>query len=301
MRKIQVSKSVKRVIFNENCKGVFLNLSYFTGLAGLYYVVSYIYPNLKGFVNLSDTTTAGLVGAFGGAAISLMGSLFVSKSTHKKQQEVKGIVTRKNVVYSPLYDELKNLQKQLKDLEYPDRIYFNKENEGHHVSGEPHHFYAWGRIKLDVRYTQVPSYLVAALNNFEEGGLEYSTLRGKALKEIGEQLESISSQIHSMEDRYFNARTNAYSNEFLSKLLKGIKIEAIDIEKVYGARGCELSEEEIRVIINCLNRVCANSASVKGVQESYDIFIANLNELLSGIGILIRFIQRKFEYQNTKI
>ncbi|PEK10528.1 hypothetical protein COL24_23765 [Bacillus toyonensis] len=301
MRKIQVSKSVKRVILKENCKGVFLNLSYFIGLVGLYYIVSYIYPNLKGFVNLSDTTTAGLVGAFGGAAISLMGSLFVSKSTHKKQQEVKGIVTRKNVIYSPLYDELKNLQKQLKDLEYPDRIYFNRENEGYHVSGEPHHFYAWGRIKLDVRYTQVPSYLVEALNNFEDVGLEYSTLRGEALKEIGEQLESISSQIHSMEDQYFNARTNAYSREFLSKLLKGIKIETIDIEKVYGARGCELSEEEIRVIINCLNGVCAKLASVKDVRESYDIFITNLNELLSGIGILIRFIQRKFEYQNTKI
>ncbi|PEV99791.1 hypothetical protein CN425_18660 [Bacillus cereus] len=301
MREIQVSKSVKWVIFKENCTGVFLNSLYFIGLVGLYYVVSYIYPNLKEFVNLSDATTAGLVGAFGGAAISLMGSLFVSKSTHKKQQEVKGIVTRKNVIYSPLYDELKNLQKQLNDLEYPDRIYFNKENEGYHVSGKPHRFYAWGRIKLDVRYTQVPSYLVAALNNFEEGGLEYSTLRGKALKGIEEQLESISSQIHSIEERYFKMHTNVYSNEFLNKLLKGIKIETVDIEKIYGVHSCELSEEEIRAISNCLNEVCANLASVKSVQEFYGAFITNLNELLSGIEILIRFIQKKFEYQNTKI
>ncbi|MDH2881322.1 hypothetical protein [Bacillus cytotoxicus] len=68
MREIQISKTVKWIVFKERFKGFFL---YFIGLIGLYYVALYMYPSLGRFVNLSDATTAGLVGAFGGRPINL--------------------------------------------------------------------------------------------------------------------------------------------------------------------------------------------------------------------------------------
>lgn len=52
-----------------------------------------------------------LLGAFIGGVFSLMGSVWVNNKQQKAAQNIK----RKNIIYSPLYDELINIQNNILD------------------------------------------------------------------------------------------------------------------------------------------------------------------------------------------
>lgn len=78
---------------------------------------------------LADPTIIGiggtLLGAIVGGAFSLLGSVWVNS----KQQRTERNIKRKNVIYSPLYDELVNIQekKSLKKTLFQTKYYLYKE------------------------------------------------------------------------------------------------------------------------------------------------------------------------------
>ena len=82
-----------------------------------------------------------LLGAVVGGAFTLLGSVWVNSKQQKAVQNVR----RKNVIYSPLYDELLDIQNRILKLNpYPAYIHFEKGPQ----TMNPHpQFSAWGVLK----------------------------------------------------------------------------------------------------------------------------------------------------------
>jgi hypothetical protein len=119
-----------------------------------------------------------LLGAFIGGVFSLMGSVWVNNKQQKAAQNIK----RKNIIYSPLYDELINIQNNiLEQNPFPWYIEFEKGPQ----TILPHPQYdAWRRIKSDTRYLEVPDYLKKQIEKLENTIHDYIEYRYKANVEI---------------------------------------------------------------------------------------------------------------------
>ncbi|MFB9759119.1 hypothetical protein [Ectobacillus funiculus] len=305
MKQETLSQAVKRALFKQKTKkiaAIIFWIQIVILVIVLCYLLQQISPFFKQFelIDLSDPTTAGLVGAFGGALISLLGSFFANSYMHKKQQESRGIVTRKNVIYSPLYDGLKALQGQIDSPNYPRNLLFNKNQEMPHHHDNVPHFYAWSRIKSDVRYTQVPSYLITALDNLEKCGLDYIKYRTNALKDIEENLTEIADKITSI--KHFHSRIHYTRNEeLLDKLLRNETIQDLNIAGYYKDFNTTITEEEYSLIKDCLNNKCGSLTNVENTRQTYEMFISSLNDLINGIETLMNFIHQNFEFLDRNI
>lgn len=126
-----------------------------------------------------------LLGAIIGGVFSLMGSVWVNSKQQRAVQNIK----RKNVIYSPLYDELVDIQNSiLEQNPYPNYIVFKKDRQ----TILPHpQFSAWSRIKADTRYLEVPDLLRKQMDKLENSIHEYQEIRGIVNDEIKDILNSV--------------------------------------------------------------------------------------------------------------
>lgn len=152
-------------------------------------VVTFGVLQIDGNKIMGNSTLFGVIGTLLGALIggvfSLMGSVWVNSKQQRAVQNVK----RKNVIYSPLYDELVDIQYHiLQKNPYPNYIFFKKEIQ----TILPHpQFTAWRRIKSDTRYLEVPDVLVKQMEQLEESIHYYQEVRQKANDEIQNILNSV--------------------------------------------------------------------------------------------------------------
>ena len=152
----------------------------------LVFVMSFValYMTIVGMTKMDFCTLTenaglfGVVGAFIGGVFSLMGSVWVNNKQQKAAQNIK----RKNIIYSPLYDELINIQNNiLEQNPFPWYIEFRKGPQ----TMSPHPQYdAWRRIKSDTRYLEVPDYLKKQIEKLENTIHDYIEYRYKANVEI---------------------------------------------------------------------------------------------------------------------
>ncbi len=123
----------------------------------LYYTI----PSLQGCYSEFSETTKGvvgtLIGAIFGGFFTLMGSLAINKSSQKAANERK----KKNLIFKPLYDELKSNHNTLKNNPFPHSI--TRKDGEHHFPGTPK-YTVWQRISNDSRIFEVPSKLKDEMN-----------------------------------------------------------------------------------------------------------------------------------------
>ena len=131
--------------------------------------------NIK--LNCEDTAWTGVVGTLVGALIggtfTLMGSVWVNNRQQRAFHEMKN----ERVIYSPLYDELVDIQNNvLVNNPFPRIVSFHKGRGT--VSYYPQ-YDAWRRIKLDTRYLEVPDLLKKQIEKLELTIKEYIDVRQK--------------------------------------------------------------------------------------------------------------------------
>lgn len=210
-----------------------------------------------------------LLGAFIGGLFSLMGSVWVNNKQQKAAQNIK----RKNIIYSPLYDELINIQNNiLEQNPFPLYIEFKKGPQ----TMLPHPQYdAWRRIKSDTRYLEVPDCLKKQIEKLESTIYDYIEYRYKANVEVQTILNNTLSEnglskceISSMgeflssdilenkkidfynkammsDDNIDNDRKNIFNEEILTKCNENMII--IATRKRYYA-WCEVQKQTIEML-----------------------------------------------------
>lgn len=224
-----------------------------------------------------------LLGALIGGAFSLMGSVWVNSKQQRAVQNVK----RKNIIYSPLYDELVDIQDHiLRQNPYPDYIVFKKERQ----TILPHpQFSAWGRIKSDTRYLEVPDILAKQMEQLEESIHCYQEVRQKADDEIQNILNNV------LKDN--NLKTCSIIN--IGSVISGDILSQNEIDIYH--KSMEIGEEKTideftREKVNKeIYYRCNNAQTIIEVRKKYKEWLNIQKQTIEMLSILIKQVLVKYE------
>lgn len=224
-----------------------------------------------------------LLGALIGGAFSLIGSVWVNSKQQRAVQNVK----RKNIIYSPLYDELVDIQDHiLRKNPYPDYIVFKKERQ----TILPHpQFSAWGRIKSDTRYLEVPDILAKQMEQLEESIHCYQEVRQKADDEIQNILNNV------LKDN--NLKTCSIIN--IGSVISGDILSQNEIDIYH--KSMEIGEEKTideftREKVNKeIYYRCNNAQTIIEVRKKYKEWLNIQKQTIEMLSILIKQVLVKYE------
>lgn len=124
-----------------------------------------------------DTTVLGIIGtllgAITGGIFTLIGSFWANSYHMRSQQNIK----RKNIIYSPLYDELIDIHVNiLPNYPFPTFVEFGN---GPQTIWKHPQYHAWQRIKSDTRYLEVPKILKEQMEELYKSIEHYNEIRFK--------------------------------------------------------------------------------------------------------------------------
>lgn len=217
-----------------------------------------------------------LMGAIIGGVLSLIGSIWVNSKQQRALQNIK----RKNIIYNPLYDELVDIHNNiLQQNPYPDYIAFKKGAQ----TMLPHpQFSAWGRIKSDARYLDVPDILIKQMEKLEESIHSYYEIRNNADEKIQNVLNDILSD-NDLNDRRFANVSNMISGDILSN-------KKIDLHhKVIGYRAEEQRNEVVWKRINDeIYDRCNCIQIVIEIRKKYEDWLIIQEQSIEMLGLLIK-------------
>lgn len=253
-------------------------------------LLSPIYNFLNASTN--DPTNAGFIGAVIGGVFSLLATLY----THKNQIKVKGIIIRKNVIYSPLYDELKKFKRKIlkEELEYPNNFSLKMDQPLYRDGAR---FEAWERISNDVRFIEVPAYLSKEFINLSLLGEKYRTSYSELSLNIKRQLRD-----RLKDDKRFERMAREISGdqgtsfEIIDRLLsnKTLTNKLIKNEVTWNS---ELDKEGLEIAKTAFKEIDISS-EINKVKEEYRTFLNKIDDITKSLEILISYIQKRYEHRN---
>ena len=224
-----------------------------------------------------------LVGAVIGGFFSLMGSVWINSRQQKAVQNIK----RKNVIYSPLYDELVDIQDRiLVENPFPNYIDFRK---GMQTMTPRPQFTAWGRIKLDTRFLEVPSILIAQMERLENSIYEYQKIRSTVNEEIRDILNSVLTENKLKKCSIVNIG-DVISRDILENKKVDLYHEAMEM-------GNEKQlDKQIRELVNKqIYEKCNSNLDVIKTRECYEKWLSIQKETIEILGILIKQVLLMYE------
>lgn len=224
-----------------------------------------------------------LVGAIIGGFFTLMGSVWVSSNQQRATKNIK----RKNVIYSPIYDELVDIQDRiLVENPYPHYIVFQKGTQ----TMAPHpQFTAWGRIKLDTRYLEVPNILINQMERLENAIYEYKDIRSKANDEIGNILNRILIKNGLNKCPIINIG-DVVSGDILRDKKTDLyhKVMELGVKKQI--------DNQIREVINQqIYEDCNNNLVIIKTRKYYENWLMIQKETIEMLGLLIKQVSVMYE------
>lgn len=250
-------------------------------------VVTFSALQIDGDKIIGNSTLFGVIGTLLGALIggvfSLMGSVWVNSKQQRALQNVK----RKNVIYSPLYDELVDIQNNiLQQNPYPNYVVFKKDTQ----TILPHpQFSAWGRIKADTRYLEVPNILIKQMEQLEEAVHCYQSVRYKANEEIQKILNDVLKDNNLGTCSIINIGS-VISGDILNRNKTDIYHESMEIGKEKNI------DEFIREKVN--NEIyykCDNTQMVIEVRTKYKEWLNIQERTIEMLSILIKQVLVQYE------
>lgn len=238
-------------------------------------------------VNTNDSTVIGVVGTLLGAIIggflSLMGSIWINSKQQRATQNIK----KKNIIYSPLYDELVDIQNRILVLNpYPSYIVFEKGDQ----TILPHpQFSAWGRIKADTRYLEVPEILVKQMEQLEDAIYKYQEIRVKGDEVVQKIFNEVLRENGLKKCPIVNIG-EVISSDVLSGTKEDIYREAMEI----GSKK-QLDDNVITKINEQVYERGNNNEVVLEIRKRYAAWIKIQCEAIEMLSILIKQVLLKYE------
>ena len=226
---------------------------------------------------------ATLLGAVIGGVFTLLGSIWVNKREQKSIYNLR----RKNIIYSPLYDELINIKRNiLEKNQYPGYIIFGIGQQ----TIIPHPQYsAWGRIKNDTRYLEVPLLLKDQMEKLYDTLREYISIRNSADAEIKEIVNKV------LVMNGFEPSTIINLGEVLSSdILQGKYIDIFN-EIYFSKENCNISKEEVKKINLQILNFANELSSLNKIRRVYTIWMQEQDKAIEILSLLIKETMQKYE------
>lgn len=226
---------------------------------------------------------ATLLGAVIGGVFTLLGSIWVNKREQKSIYNLR----RKNIIYSPLYDELINIKMNiLEKNQYPSYIVFGIRQQ----TIFPHPQYsAWDRIKNDTRYLEVPLLLKYQMEKLYDTLREYISIRNSADAEIKEIVNKV------LVMNGFEPSTIINLGEVLSSdILQGKDVDIFN-EIYFSKEKCNISKEEVKKINLQILNFANELSSLNNIRRVYTIWMQEQDKAIEILSLLIKEIMQKYE------
>lgn len=226
---------------------------------------------------------ATLLGAVIGGVFTLLGSIWVNKREQKSIYNLR----RKNIIYSPLYDELINIKMNiLEKNQYPSYIVFGIRQQ----TIIPHPQYsAWDRIKNDTRYLEVPLLLKYQMEKLYDTLREYISIRNSADAEINEIVNKV------LVMNGFEPSTIINLGEVLSSdILQGKDVDIFN-EIYFSKEKCNISKEEVKKINLQILNFANELSSLNNIRRVYTIWMQEQDKAIEILSLLIKEIMQKYE------
>lgn len=245
--------------------------------------------NVNTSIITSDPTIFGvtgtLVGAFIGGFFTLAGSIWVNR----REQRAKQNVRRKNIIYSPLYDELTDIQDKILPLNpYP--VFVTFETGPQTMCPHPQ-FTAWGRIKGDTRYLEVPNMLAMQLDLVEVAIENYLAKRASASEEVTRILNEV-----LVEYRLPRCSIRNIGDSISGDILSGQEIDIYKSAMSFRNDGIPDPDD---VTQSCINREiferCNNNPTIISVRNLYREWMKSQAKAIEMLSLLIREVLSKYE------
>lgn len=234
-------------------------------------------------VNDLDSTKIGVLGTLFGALIGGTMSLFGSVWVNSKQQKAKKYIMRKNLIYSPLYDELvKKKEEAFSEQRYPRNVWFVRDEQKLMNSIE---FSVWERIKLDTRYLEVPNELIQQMELFQETVEKYLS----ALEDTTLEVETIIKEV--FEENGEPVQTFDGLAKSVTLIIMSDKNENLYNEICLGKEDTETSKKidaEIRKKVK-------ENPKAKKLEEAYNSWESVHEQTVELLGLMIQQVLAKYE------
>lgn len=257
----------------------------FTFVVIFFFVKIYKSYNFSRITNNPTTfgVIATLVGAVIGGVFTLLGSVWVNKREQKSIYNLR----RKNIIYSPLYDELINIKRNiLEKNQYPSYIVFGIGQQ----TIIPHPQYsAWDRIKNDTRYLEVPALLKDQMEKLYDKLREYISIRNSANAEIKEIVNKV------LVMNGFEPSTIINLGDVLSSdILQGKDVDIFD-EIYLSKEDCNISKEVVEKINSQILNFANELSSLNNIRRVYTLWMQEQDKAIEILSLLIKEIMQKYE------
>lgn len=257
----------------------------FTFVVIFFFVKIYKSYNFSRITNNPTTfgVIATLLGAVIGGVFTLLGSVWVNKREQKSIYNLR----RKNIIYSPLYDELINIKRNiLEKNQYPGYIVFGIGRQ----TIIPHPQYsAWDRIKNDTRYLEVPSLLKDQMEKLYDTLREYISVRNSADAEINEIVNKVLVMNGFEPSKIINL-----GDVLSSDILQGKDVDIFN-EIYFSKENCNISKEVSKKInLQILNFVNELS-SLNNIRRVYTLWMHEQDKAIEILSLLIKETMQKYE------
>jgi hypothetical protein len=239
---------------------------------------------------LSDPVVSTLLGAILGGAIAFYGSVYVQKSQIRSLSAIR----RRDVIYTPLYNELLALRASLTERPCPSDFVYSTGQDSHYNPK----FAVWPSFKLDSRNLQVPKRLAKTLDDFQTLTEKYVAARQKASTDPIVQAKLKEIVVGNFGEAHAQRVDLAWHLLPCSSNLDEI-VKHLDFTSRIPDKDNRLvstsSDEYLLAVAKAIYRECSSIDSVAQVQTLRKALSDGLDELIRTLEDVIRYINEKFE------
>lgn len=256
-------------------------------MGAVFLVLMYLnYTTVVATVNMVsklDSAKIGVLGTLLGALIGGIMSLFGSVWVNSKQQKAKKYIMRKNLIYSPLYDELvKKKEEAFSEQRYPTNVQFMRDEQ--RLIGLIE-FSAWERIKSDTRYLEVPNELIQQMEFFQETVEQYLS----ALEDTTLEVETIIKGVFE---------ENGKSVQTFDGLAKSVTsiIMSDENENLYNVICLGKEDTDISKKIDAeIRKKVKENPKAKKLEDAYNHWGKVHEQTIELLGLMIQQVLTKYE------
>lgn len=230
-------------------------------------------------------TFSTIVGAVVGGSFSLIATSLAQSKQVKAQLNIK----RRNIIYSPLYDELSHNQNLLKNINpYPTYITFKLGPQ----TMVPHPQYsAWGRIKNDTRFLETPKIISLKMDKLYLSIQDYLNKSQKLIGILQTKYNSVHNELYGE-----NCTIQNIGQVILSEVLIGDYFDFYS--KSTFTTSDDIINDENKLKIKEFNDIFITEYNkipeVHQVRLIYKELIDKQQEILDLLGLLIKIVNNNY-------
>jgi hypothetical protein len=240
-----------------------------------------------------DPGFVGLFGALIGAFVGSLVGAYSSTYIQSQQLQADASISKRKIIYEPLYSDLISFRESLIEYPYPTYI-SNEPNE--QVGMYTLKFWEWASINKDTRILQVPRWIRKALDYYLHDIETYKTLREQSCASIQTSIAEIVKQKYGSDWRVIPGEDNI----ILRDILLG---EISDFQQhIVMNHILSIDEEGSKNLWDFVIEATENLEAYNKSKAFYTIsIIGHLDWLIKEIARIIQYINLKFEKQNDQL